>query len=194
MFKPRFPCHDKGMEAITLPNANQFYIVIGGRNAAGRLLDLAAQLAIRGPLLLLDCSNRANPLPLVRELRRLTHDPVRALANVRVARAFTCYQVVALLEQAGTFPTPQPVLIFDFLTSFYDESVSYAEGRRLLERCLRCMAHIRRSAPLLVSARPPLADFLERLAFVELLCRLSDRYWVEAPLQAEPPRQLSLFS
>ena len=37
----------------------------------------------RGPLLMLDCGNRANPLPLVRELRRLTHDPVRRCATFR---------------------------------------------------------------------------------------------------------------
>lgn len=182
------------MDAITLPDTNQLYIVIGSRTAASRLLDLAACLALRGPLLLLDCGNRANPLPLVRELRRLTHDPVQALGNIRVARAFTCYQVVALLDQVGYFPIQQPVLILDLLASFYDESVSYAEGRRLLEQCLRCLTHIRRSVPLLVSARPPLADFPERQAFIELLCRISDRYWIEETPHTPSHQQLSFLS
>ena len=182
------------MDTITLPDANQLYVIIGGQTAAGRLLDLAAYLALRGKLLILDCGNRANPLPLVRELRRLTCDPVQALGNIRMARAFTCYQVVALLEQAGSSPIQQPVLIFDMLASFYDESVPYAEGRRLLEQSLRCMTRLHRSAPLLVSARPPLADFPERRAFLEMLCHISDRYWIEETPQAPLPQQLSFFS
>jgi len=182
------------MEALTLPNSNQFFVVIGGRAAAGRLLDLAARLALNGPLFLLDCGNRANPLPLVRELRRQTNDPVRALGNIRAARAFTCYQVVALLEQFGFFPLQPPVLIFDLLASFYDESVSFAEGRRLLEQCLRCLTHIHRSAPLLVSARPPLAGFPERKVFLEMLCGLAERCWIEETPQAQPPQQMSFFS
>lgn len=181
------------MDAITLPDTNQLYIVIGGQATVQRLLDLAAPLALRGPLLLLDCGNRANPLPLVRELRRLTLDPVRALENVRVARAFTCYQALALLERASSLPAKQPVLIFDLLASFYDESVSYAESRRLLVQCLGHMTRIRRSAPLLVSARPPLADFPERKSFVDLLLQISDRYWVEAAEVSMLPKQLSLF-
>ncbi|HEX9018199.1 MAG TPA: hypothetical protein VF806_03380 [Anaerolineaceae bacterium] len=182
------------MDAITLPDAHQIYIVIGGRNAASRLLDLAARLALRGPLLLLDCGNRANPQPLVRELRRLTPDPLPALNRIQAARAFTCYQAAALLEEAASRPVQYPVIIFDLLATFYDESVSYGEGRHLLEQCLRCMTRIRGSAPLLVSARPPLADFPERKTFLEMLCRISDQYWVEETPPAQPPQQLSLLS
>ena len=90
------------MQILTLPTTNQFYVIVGGQSAAERLLGLAAQLALRGPLLLLDCGNRANPLPLARELRRLTPDPVAALRGIQSARAFTCYQVVTLLEETAS--------------------------------------------------------------------------------------------
>lgn len=181
------------MDAITLPETNQLYVVIGGHAAAARLLDLAARLALRGPLLLLDCGNRANPLPLVRELRRLTGDPVQALGNIQMARAFTCYQVKVLLEQVAFFPAQQPLLIFDLLATFYDESVPYAEGCRLLEQSLHCIHHVRRSAPVLISARTPPADFPERAAFVEMLCQLSDQYWVEQSTAPQAPRQMPLW-
>jgi hypothetical protein len=181
------------MDAITLPEANLFYVVVGSGNAAGRLMDMAARLALRGPLLMLDCGNRSNPLPLVRALRCLTPNPVHSLGNIRTSRAFTCYQVVTLLEEVGFFPIQQPVIIFDLLSTFYDESVKYAESRRLLERSLSCIDHIRRAAPVLVSARPPLADFPERKGFIDLLCRRSDRYWAEEPPQPRSPQQLSFF-
>lgn len=181
------------MNAITLPEANQLYVLIGSRGTSARLLDLAARLSLRGSLLLLDCANQSNPLPLVRELRRLTGDPVAALRNIQVARAFTCYQVLTLLEQAIEQSATQPVIILDLLSSFYDESIRAHEGRRLLEACLRCITHIRRSAPLLVSARPPLVDFPEHKIYLEMLCRISDRYWIEAPIQGKPPQQTAFL-
>lgn len=177
------------MDELTLPDSNQLYTVIGGRTAANRLLDLAARLALRGPLLILDCGNRANPLPLAKELRRLTDDPVGALGNITAARAFTCYQVAILLEQLEQrAPVQQPVIIFDLLASFYDESVDYTEGLRLLKHTINCLTHVRSTAPLLVSARPPLADFPERKAFLEMLLRISDRYWIE---ETPTPPQVS---
>ena len=181
------------MDAIIIPETNQLYVVIGGHAAADRLLDLAARLALRGPLLLLDCGNRANPLPLVRELRRLTSDPLLALDNIRAARAFTCFQVTALLEQVAFFPTQQPLLIFDLLATFYDESVPYDEGRRVLEKSLHCISYVRRAAPVLISARLPPADFPERRAFVEMLCGISDQYWMEENSASQPPAQPALW-
>lgn len=181
------------MDAITLPITAQLYVIIGGQTAANQLLNLAARLAVRGPLLLLDCGNRANPLPLARELRRLTPDPVRALHNIHAARAFTCYQAAALLDQAASLPQPQPVLIFDLLATFYDEDIAYAESRRLLEQALDCIAQVRHSAAVVVSARPPLASFPQRAGFLEMVCGLSDRFWVEEAPSPTPPRQLSLF-
>lgn len=182
------------MDILSIPETNQVYVIIGGREASHRLQELAARLALRGPLLLLDCGNHANPLLLMRDLRRQTADPLPALENVRVSRAFTCYQVVALLERVASFPAPQPVLMLELLATFYDESVSFVEGQRLLKQCFACLNMLRRSAPLLISARPPLADFPERHVFVEMLCDIADQFWVEVPNLPQPLQQLSLFS
>jgi len=79
-------CHAVGMDTITIPKSNQVCIVIGGREVTHCLLNLAARLALRGPLLLLDCGNRANPYPIAKELRRLTPDPLLASARPPVGR------------------------------------------------------------------------------------------------------------
>ncbi|MCE1254063.1 MAG: hypothetical protein LWX83_11010 [Anaerolineae bacterium] len=182
------------MDILALPDSNQLYVVVGGHAAAGRLLNLAARLAVRSPLLILDCGNRANPIPLARELRRLTHDPVRALSNIHTARAFTCYQVIALLENAIHRPQKYPVLIFDLLATFYDESVPYSEGRRLLEECIQLIGYIRLTSPLVVSAKPPPADFPERKSFLERICGFADQFWVEEMPPDALSRQLSFFN
>jgi len=181
------------VDTLALPEANQFYVVIGGATAAGHLMALAARLALRGPLLILDCGNRANPLPLARELCRLTHDPVAALSKMGAqgARAFNCYQVATLIGNAAKRPTQCPVLIFDLLAAFYDESVSYREGSRLLEQSLMHIARIRRNAPVVVSAKPPPADFPERKAFLDVLCQAADQIWIDENPPAQLPQQLS---
>lgn len=183
------------MNALLIPEKNEFWVLLGGQAAADRLLELAARLALNSRLLILDCGNRANPQPLVRALRRQTIDPLSALNRIESARAFTCYQVTALLEQSAAAPSDgRPVLIFDLLASFYDESVRYAEGRRLLGRALACIAALQRQAPVLASIKPPPEDFPERLVFVDLVCRQAGQVLEEAVPPVPDVRQLSLFS
>jgi hypothetical protein len=173
------------MDALILPNANQFYVVIGRHAAADRLLELAAQLALRGPLLVLDCGNRANPRILARILRRHTNDPIRALQRVESARAFTCYQVVTLLEQTASRPQQKPVLIFDLPSTFYDESVTYRESRRLLEHAVDCIHLIHQNAPVVASAAPPPDEYPQRKAFLNYLC--SQAWEIRQEQPAPPP-------
>jgi len=183
------------MDAIRLPTSNQLYVIVGGSGALQRMLTLAARLALRGGVWVLDCGNRANPLPVVRELRRLTIDPVRALANIQTARAFTCYQVLALLEQTCARQVREPVVIFDLLASFYDESVRYDEGQRLLAAALGHVRGLLAGAPVMVSVRPPPSDFPERAAFVQRVCAEADQCWVEeAPSSAGVYQQGSLWT
>lgn len=181
------------MDAIRLADSNQLYLVIGGKTAASRLLELAAQLALRGPLLLLDCGNCAAPLPLARQLHRLTSNPVGVLERVHAARAFTCYQVVALLERTCASPSRRPVLVFNLLATFYDESVSYGEGRRLLAHCLELLRLVTATAPVAVNARRPPAEFPERAHFMDMLCSFADQVWVEEEDAPPTPCQPGLF-
>lgn len=183
------------MNTLTLPTQNRLYVVIGRHAATGQLLDLSARLALLGPIQILDCGNRANPYPLIRELRRLTGDPVRALQQVQMARAFTCYQVNTLLDEAASRQAPsKPVLVFDLLSSFYDESVSYGESRRLLELALKRIKEISSRAPVVVSAAPPPTEFPQRKAFGEHLCSLADEIWEEVAPLVNQPMQLPLFA
>lgn len=183
------------MDAILSPTSNSFHVVVGRHAAAQRLLELTAKLALRGPLLILDCGNRANPQVLARELRRQTLDPIHALHGIESARAFTCYQVVTLLEQAvSRRPLRQPVLVFDLLATFYDESVSYREGCRLLEYALKLLHLIHPLTPLVVSAAPPPPDFPQRSVFLERLCSQADVVWQEVMAADEGPQQPTLFT
>jgi hypothetical protein len=69
-----------------------------------RLLDLvyAGSALVRGRILLLEGANRFNPYRIAEESRRFGLDPEPVLDRIRLARAFTAYQLVALVDGWAT--------------------------------------------------------------------------------------------
>ena len=118
----------------------KFVILILPPRATGLLLDLAAGLAARGPLLVLDGGNRFNAYPVARKLRGST-----ALAHLRVARAFTCFQMQALLEE--TESDGSALLVLDPLATFNDENVPASERMYTFRRCVAELARLSRRRP-----------------------------------------------
>jgi len=143
---------------LALPGNRPLLLVILGPYAAAQaMLTLAAHLARSGPLQVLDGGNRFNAYIVARQLRRLSTfdkasnspDLRSCLDRIRVARAFTCYQMAALIDQAcpgSSWPhqdeasaklSSPPTLVIDLLDTFYDESAPLAERRRLAEHCMQ---------------------------------------------------------
>jgi hypothetical protein len=149
---------------------------------------LTAALALRGQVTVLDGGNRFQPYRVAQMLRQKTPLVESAAKNIFIRRAFTCYQMLALLE--GTPALRQPCLVLDLLATFYDEHVSEREARRLLAACLRELERLCRGVPVVVSLSPPLVP--ERAFLVEMVCTRADRLLTpEVPAVAET--QLSLF-
>ncbi len=141
------------MDAPGFPISGQLALVLGPHAAQAQMLDLAARLAVGGPVRVLDCGNRFNVYPVARAIRSRTDGLQAALQRIRLARAFTCYQVLALLEEAPDEGVP--TLVIDLLATFYDEDVKLPETQRLLRRCLQQLRRLSQAAPLIVSAQPP---------------------------------------
>jgi hypothetical protein len=154
------------------------------------LLELAARLALASSLRVLDCGNCFNVYTVTQALHQHTMDTTAALQRIRVARAFTCYQAIALLES-----TPQdatPTLVLDLLATFLDESVSLGERRRLLDRCVADLRRLSRQGGVLVSIHPKRAAQESGAGgLFEALEDAADQVWrFEAPA---PPQILRLF-
>jgi len=135
---------------LALPGNRPLLLVILGPYAAAQaMLTMAAHLARSGPLQVLDGGNRFNAYIVARQLRRLSTfgeasnspDLHSCLDRIRVARAFTCYQMAALIDQAcpgeARACPGSPTLVIDLLDTFYDESAPLAERRRLAEHCMQ---------------------------------------------------------
>ena len=177
------------MDALTLPLANRLMVLIAPHAASKLMLELAARLSITGELRVLDGGNRFNVYPVARAARRHTHDLSGALARIRLARAFTCYQMLAML--AETPADGLPVLVIDLLATFYDDNVRLEESQRLLAACIPHLQRLSAAAPVVVSARPPAAPFPERLPLLASLQEAAARTWQLEPLPA--PRTPALW-
>ena len=176
------------MDALTLPLSNRLLVLTAPHAAVTLMLELAARLALNGSLRVLDGGNRFNVYPVARTIRRYTPELHGALARIRLARAFTCYQMTAMLAEADA--DGLPTLVLDFLSTFYDENVSLAESRRLLNECLRHLKRLSRHAPVVVSVKPPSLVCANRSVLVDQLTAQASQSWTLEPLPVPAPQLL----
>jgi hypothetical protein len=189
------------MQIIPKPDHGQILVVITPYVGGEAVFDLTARLALAGSVEVMDGGNTFNAYKAVQALRRCapgdSPGTARALERVRLARAFTCYQLAALLE---TLETPAqemgfaPLLVLDLLATFGDQGVALRERRRLLSVCL---GHVRRLAdagrPLGVWLRARSVAPEEMLEFQTRVEKAAGRVWRLQHLAPALPLQGSLF-
>jgi hypothetical protein len=98
-------------------------------------------------VIVLDGANRFDPYMVSSFAKKASMPPVSLLKRIRIARAFTCYQMatlieerlVSLLKQKGEITQLQKpwVILLGLITPFLDEDVSEREVRPLFEKSLR---------------------------------------------------------
>jgi len=114
-----------------------------------RLLVAVAHVAVHSPLIVLDCGRQFDSSVVA----RTAHGRPEIIDRISVQRAFICYEAVKLLEHAPAGKTP--VLILDFLSTFYDENVKMHTRRFLLESSLQHFQRLSQGAGLLVTINTP---------------------------------------
>lgn len=118
------------------------------REQREQMLTCIATLALEGAVVVLDGGMLFN----VYRVLMAAHGDTRILNRIRFARAFTCYQMVSLLERAPD--EAACVVILDLLTTFQDENVPPGERMRLLKVCLPHLTRLSRARGALVSVQP----------------------------------------
>ena len=93
-------------------------------------------------VIVLDGANRFDPYIASSFARKALIPPERILKRIRIARAFTCYQMATLMEERlGSFLKEEEekpwVIILGPLTTFLDEDVPEREVQPLFNRCLK---------------------------------------------------------
>jgi hypothetical protein len=137
------------------PVQNQLLLLVAPHAGGQLMINLAARLACRGQVRILDGGNRFDLYHCTAQLAGIsagkTADLSAVLGRIQLRRAFTCFQVAALLREMPADAVP--LLVLDMLSTFYDESAPAAECRRLLEVCLGQLRRLNRFAPVAISSR-----------------------------------------
>lgn len=171
------------------------FVLIGQHALADKMLELTAALCLRQTVTVLDCGNRSNMYAVARHIRPFSSDPVAAMNNIRLSRAFTGYQSLAMFESVAAAPPSEAVLVLDLLPTFLDEDLELKDAQRLFERSLDCLDALSKHVPVVISAKPipPIAH--EREILLDALRERADFYWEEPlPLPATQGLQNSLFA
>jgi hypothetical protein len=161
------------MDLLPEPLTGKITLVVVSRRDIQPLLEMAARLALSAPLRVLDGGNCFNAYIvaqalrpasrlgcprqdrlLAQQARQQTQDVEAVLGRICVSRAFTCYQMVTLLDETPTAAIPAVTVVLDLLATFRDETVPMAERQRLLGHCLERLERLAAAAPMLVSASP----------------------------------------
>jgi hypothetical protein len=180
------------------PKAGSWTLLVGPSSLNTSLLQGLAhlpalgaqvQMAEHAGVRVLDGGNRFNAYTLARAARGRPE----VLNRITVARAFTCYQALALLE--STPASDGPFVILDLLRTFYDESVQAGERKRLLRACIAQMQRLERAGGGLVSVHPPAIPSPASVALLGMLEQAAtDTFFVRGPLvTAGLPEQLKMF-
>jgi hypothetical protein len=118
-----------------------------GRQNEG-VTELFAALAMRGSFYAIAGGEWIPTYALVQSIRRKTPEVHQILGRVRLARPFTCYQVLDLLEDIR--PERDLILILDFLHHFYNPDIQPPVRRRVLEQCCRHLRDLALLRPVIV--------------------------------------------
>ncbi len=129
---------------------------------------VAGWLAGKGiAVIVVDGANRFDPYMASSFARKALIPPEKLLKSIRIARAFTCYQMATLMgeqltsllgrERATKLPQKPWVIFLGPITTFLDEDVLEREARPLFERSLKKIEEMAaRGVPfLLFQSNPP---------------------------------------
>lgn len=177
-----------------MPLPPKCFLAIGAKALSERMLQLISALALRQTVTVLDCGNRSNMYTVAKLIRPYTSDPVSVMNNIRLSRAFTCYQVLAMIQATAKNPPREPLVLLDLLATFLDEDVELKDSQRLLSHSLDLLESMSHFAPVVISTRQVPAIAENRTILLEQLKESVEVCWEEPlPLPADQELQLALF-
>jgi len=133
-------------------------LVITDRHEKQKIVELIAASALRGPLYIIAGSEWIPSYSVAHSIRRSTVELERVLKGVRLARAFTCYQLLDLLAAAPVDGCP--VLVLNFLHTFFSPDIPLSVRLRTLRECCHHLRRLSRHQPVTVFAlRIPVKDY-----------------------------------
>ena len=177
---------------LSLPNtitrSRGLTLILTADKAHAGITELIAALVLRSPLFVVAGSEWLPAYDLTRILRRKTLEVREILNRLYTVRASTCYR---LLDSLANIPSNgEPILVLDFLHTFYDPDVRLHVRLLKLRECCRELKRLAFYRPVVVITRElPVEDYQK---FSPALHSVADRIFTLEP-ELEPISQPALF-
>ena len=176
--------------SLSIPTqAPRLLLVESEGRPSGGVTELFAAMALRGPFYAIAGGEWLPTYALTRSLRRRTAAIYDVLGRVRVARPFTCYQVLDLLTDMR--PERDPVLILDFLHHFHNPDIPIDVRQRVLRQCCKRLEYLSLLRPMVVFVQTLQTD--EYRGFFSLAAGIADQVLQTAEVNPAEDLQPVLF-
>ncbi len=123
--------------------------------------DLIANLILKGPLFVVSGDEWLPSFVLPRMIRAQTTEIKAILDRLRTVRASTCYRLLDSL--ANTVSKGEPILVMEFLHTFYDPDIPLQVRLLKLRDCCRELKRLAFYRPVLVMTQEAEGEDYERL-------------------------------
>lgn len=163
-------------------------LILTKDKARAGITELIAAEVLHSALFVVAASEWLPAFELTRILRKRTLDVRQTLNRLYIARASTCYR---LFDSLANIPSKgEPVLILDFLHTFYDSDVPLRVRFFKLRECCRQIKRLRLYRPVVVLTQEmPVEDYEK---FLPALCSVADQMFTLEP-ELEQIKQAVLF-
>ena len=150
--------------------------------------DLIANLILRDPLLVVSGDEWLPSFSLPHILRQHTTDIKATLKRLHSVRASTCYR---LYDSLANIPSNrEPILVMDFLSTFYDDDIPLRTRLFRLRECCRELKRLAFYRQVIVMTQEGESEEYEK--FIPALHAIADRIFTLEP-ETERIKQPALF-
>lgn len=175
---------------LPVPTKGNISLVIAPRQVIEDLTAMLTSLALNGQVNLIDGGNLFDGYRLARMIRKQTPCVHHVLDNINLSRSFTCYQMTALLRELPANGTP--LVVFDLLATFLDESVPFSRRSQQLNKSLSELQRINVKSPVALWVRLCHIPSREDEQLLPLVQKIAQDIWQLGNLRPLSP-QLPLF-
>ena len=143
---------------------------------------IARLAGLGSPMYVVDGDNSFRSYLIARYARAMSLDPRLALTQVQVSRAFTCYQLAAIVERLSQCADSADsvgldcagIVCLGLLETFYDEDVAWSEAQRLLQEVIAHLKSLAKRRLVLVTVCPPSSRAHNRSGLIQSLMQQAD--------------------
>jgi hypothetical protein len=168
-----------------LTRSRRMTIILTADKARSGITQLIPNVILLSPLFVIAGSEWLPAFTLPRLVREKTPQVKSVLSRLYTARASTCYRLLDSL--ASTASVGEPILIVDFLHTFYDEDIPYPVRVYKLRKCCDELNRLAFYRPVIVITQQMQCEKHE--GFSQILCSVAKQtlYLESEPEQIPQP-------